>query len=124
MRAREVRRVTEVLVQTVIDATDNASTGGTLAAELLTDGRSAGVSSLAGYDPDYAVANEPVSASFAGLSWGQAELDAMSLRFTVAAGDSAWALKNLVVSITYADPSGGGGNNNRSCVRRGLRLRL
>ena len=107
MQTREVGRVTEVLVEALVDATDNAGTGATLTAELLSGGAIIGASSLASFDPDYAVANEPASGAF-GVSWGQAELDGMALRFTVAGGGSAWKLKVLAVTITYIVPGGGG----------------
>ena len=78
-----------------------------------------GASSLASFDPDYAVANAPASGAF-GVSWGQAELDAMALRFTVAGGGSSWKLKLVVVTIKYSAPGHGGTRRLRLGLGIGL----
>ena len=123
MGTRPVATPTAIAVAADVDATDEEIAAAGLTATLFTGESDAGTKTLLELEPGYATTVQ-VNAAWE-VSWGQAELDAMRLRFTVNGGGSTWVLRNLVVTVTYIAAAGvAASNNNRSRVRRGLSLGL
>ena len=123
MGTRPVATATSIAVAADVDATDEEIAAAGLTATLFTGETDAGMKTLLELEPGYATTVQ-VNATW-DVSWGQAELDAMRLRFTVNGGGSTWVLRNLVVTVTYtAAGAAAASNNNRARVRRGLSLGL
>ena len=123
MGTRPVASATSIAIVADVDATDEEIAAAGLSATLFTGETDAGAKTLLELEPGYATTVQ-VRVAW-DVSWGQAELDAMRLRFAVNGGGSTWVLRNLVVSVTYTEP----GNaavmiTNRARVRRGLSLGL